>query len=50
MSLKVEIEPDELVEKTADHRGRINLGTAYGGRDVQVLILESEPADNADND
>jgi hypothetical protein len=39
MTLKVEIEPNELVEKTADDRGRITLGTDYKNQDVKLLIL-----------
>jgi hypothetical protein len=37
--VKVEIDPSELVEKTADSRGRITLGSEYAHEDVKVLIL-----------
>jgi len=39
MPLKVEIEPKELVEKTADSRGRITLGSEYANQDVKLLIV-----------
>jgi hypothetical protein len=37
--VKVEIDPSELVEKTADSRGRITLGSEYANQSVKVLIL-----------
>lgn len=41
MSMKVYIESkDQIVEKTADGRGRVTLGSDYAGKDVQIAILE----------
>lgn len=42
MALKVEIEPEELVEKKADSRGRVNLGTDFADQDVKILILSDD--------
>jgi len=39
--MKVEIESkDQIIEKKTDSRGRITLGSEYGDREVQVVILE----------
>lgn len=39
--MKVYVESaDQIVETTADSRGRINLGMDYAGEDVQLAILE----------
>jgi hypothetical protein len=37
--MKVEIDPQELVERSADDRGRITLGSDYANENVKVLIL-----------
>jgi len=41
MPIKVEIEPEEIVEKTADDRGRITLGADYKNQDVKLLIVSN---------
>jgi hypothetical protein len=33
---------EQIVERTADDRGRITLGARYAGRDVEVAVLEPE--------
>jgi len=38
----VEIDPEELVEKTADPRGRVTLGTEYANENVKLLILSDD--------
>lgn len=39
--MKVYVESkDDIVEKTADSRGRITLGSAFADKDVQLAILE----------
>lgn len=38
-SMKVDVDPNDLVEKTADSRGRITLGSDYANEKVKVLIL-----------
>lgn len=35
----IDADPNDLVEKTADDRGRITLGSDYAGESVKVLIL-----------
>lgn len=37
--MKVEIDPQELMEKSTDSRGRLTLGSEYANQDVKVLIL-----------
>lgn len=39
MPLKVEIEPDELIEKSTDSRGRITLGSDYANETVKLLVV-----------
>lgn len=39
--MKVHIESkDQIVEKTADGRGRVVLGSEFANEDVQLAILE----------
>lgn len=40
--MKVEIEPRQLVERKADDRGRVTLGSEFAGETVRLLILEDE--------
>ena len=40
--MKVEIEPDELIERTADGRGRITLGSEHANDDVKLLLLADD--------
>jgi len=42
MTLKVEVMPKEVVEKTTDDRGRLTLGTDYANQDVTFLIIEAD--------
>lgn len=45
--MKVYIESkDQIVEKTADARGRVTLGSEYAGEEVQLAILE--PTDDSE--
>jgi hypothetical protein len=37
--VQIEADPTDLVEKTADDRGRITLGSDYAGETVKVLVL-----------
>lgn len=37
--MKVEIDPEALISKRTDDRGRITLGTEYANEDVKVLVL-----------
>jgi len=39
-ALKVEIQPKQLIEKNADDRGRITLGSDYANENVKVLIID----------
>jgi len=38
--MEVKFEPVEVVEKTADERGRITLGSEYANQDVKLLVIE----------
>lgn len=42
MTLTVELSPDELLERSADNRGRITLGSDYANQDVTLLLVEVE--------
>jgi len=38
--MKVEIEPDQLIERTADDRGRITLGSEHANETKRLIILK----------
>jgi len=38
--MKVEIEPEQLIERTADDRGRITIGSEHANKTVKLLLLE----------
>jgi len=38
--MKVDAEPKQLIEKHADSRGRITLGTEFADQKVKVLVLD----------
>jgi len=39
--MKVHVEnPEDIMEKKADGRGRITLGSDFSGKKVQVAVLE----------
>jgi len=40
--MNVDVTPKQVVEKTADDRGRITLGAEYANEDVQLLIVEND--------
>jgi len=40
--VKIDANPTDLLEKTADSRGRITLGSDYANQSVKLLILEDE--------
>lgn len=42
MSIKVEIEPKQLVTKQADSRGRITLGSEYADKEITLIVTEVE--------
>jgi len=39
-SVKVDVDPSELVERGTDDRGRLYLGSDYANQTVKVLILD----------
>ena len=47
--MKIECTPKEVVSKTTDNRGRLNLGTEYADQHVTVLIVETDD-DNTGED
>jgi hypothetical protein len=42
----VEVDPDDILERTPDNRGRITLGKEYANRSVQIALLSE--GDNDD--
>jgi len=44
--MKVEINPDDADVYKADSRGRINLGTDYGDKEVEVAVLDVREKDD----
>ena len=38
--MKVDVNPNQLIEKHTDDRGRLNLGTDFSDQKVKVLILD----------
>lgn len=40
MKVEVEVDVDDIETKTADDRGRVNLGVDYAGDDVRVAVVE----------
>lgn len=42
MPIKIEIEPEELLTRTADDRGRVTLGSDYANQDVKLLIISDQ--------
>ncbi len=41
--MKVYVESkDDIIERTADDRGRITLGSEYAKKDVTVAVLDEE--------
>lgn len=44
--MKVVVESkDQIMEKTADGRGRVTLGSDYAGKEVQLAVLEVREAE-----
>jgi len=44
--MKVEINPDDVDTYPTDSRGRINLGSALGNKEVEVAVLEIKEKDD----
>lgn len=40
--MKIEVDPVDVNEKTADDRGRVTLGSEYAGQTVTVAVVEVE--------
>lgn len=40
--MKVEVTPDDVDTYKSDNRGRINLGTEYADREIEIAILNGE--------
>jgi hypothetical protein len=38
--MKVHVSPDSVQERSADGRGRVNLGTEFADKRVEVAVLE----------
>lgn len=42
MQVEIEVDPEDIVRKKADDRGRVTLGAGYAGKSVRVAVLEVE--------
>jgi len=42
MQVEIEVDPEDIVKKKADDRGRVTLGAEYAGKTVRVAVLEVE--------
>lgn len=42
MQVEIEIDPEDIVKKKADDRGRVTLGAEYADKTVRVAVLEVE--------
>ena len=40
--MNIDVTPKQVVEKTADDRGRITLGSEFKNEDVRLLIVEDD--------
>lgn len=40
--MKVDIDPQDLQEKTTDRRGRFTLGSDYANQKVKILVVGTE--------
>ena len=43
--MKVHIDPDDVIKKGTDDRGRIYLGSEYANKTVEVAVLDSDGSD-----
>ena len=42
MQVEIEVDPEDIVKKKSDDRGRVTLGAEYADKTVRVAILEVE--------
>lgn len=42
MQVEIEVDPEDIVKKKADDRGRVTLGSEFAGKTVRVAVLEVE--------
>jgi len=40
--MQVDVTPKQVIEKTADDRGRITLGAEFADEDVRLLVVETD--------
>jgi hypothetical protein len=49
MKVQIDVDPENIVKRDADDRGRITLGSDYGGDTVRIAILETNPDTTTDD-
>jgi hypothetical protein len=48
MPIKIEVEPEEVVERETDSRGRLTLGSDWKNQEVKLLIIsDPDPEDDS---
>lgn len=40
--VKIDVDKDEILERTADSRGRVTLGKEYSNKQVQLVVFEKD--------
>lgn len=49
MVVNVDVDPEQIVTRKTDDRGRLNLGTQNSGKIVSVAILKVEEGEDIDD-
>jgi len=40
--VKIDVDKDDILERTADSRGRVTLGKEYSDKEVQLVVFEKD--------
>jgi len=40
--VKIDVDKDDILERTADSRGRVTLGKEYSDEEVQLVVFEKD--------
>ena len=40
--MKIDVDKDDILERTADSRGRVTLGKEYSDKEVQLVVFEKD--------
>lgn len=46
MPIKIEVEPEQVIERETDSRGRLTLGSEWKNQDVKLLIISDPDEDD----